>query len=82
MLSPFPVFPPQTPYPISPASMRVFPYSPTDSHLTTLTFPYARALSLHRIKVLPSQWCQRKLSSATYTTVAMGPSICTLWLVV
>jgi len=46
MLSPFPVSPLQTPYPILPypASRRVL--SPTHSHLTILVFLYTGASSL------------------------------------
>ena len=42
MLFPFQVLPPWKPlsYPPSPASMRVFPYPPTHSHLPALEFPY------------------------------------------
>ena len=54
MLSPFPVSPLQTPYPIvaSPASMWVLPHPPTHSHLPALAFPYTAALSLHWTKGL------------------------------
>ena len=56
MLSPFPVFSLQTPYPIPfyPASMRVLPNPPTHSSLTTLAVLYSKASSLHRTKGLPS----------------------------
>jgi hypothetical protein len=49
---------------------------PTHSHLS---FPYTGVLSLHRIKGLSSHWCQ--IRPATYAAGAMGPSMCTLWLV-
>ena len=54
MLSPFLVSPLQIPYSIllSPASMRVLPHPPTNSHLIILAFPYAGASSLQRTKGL------------------------------
>ena len=54
----------------------------THFHLTDLAFPYPGASSLHRTKGLPSNWCQIRPSSATYAAGGMGPSMCTLWLVV
>jgi hypothetical protein len=39
-------------------------------------------LSLHKTKNLSSHWCLTRPSSATYAAGAMGPSVCTLWLVV
>ena len=56
MLSPFPVFSLQTPYPIPfyPASMRVLPHPPAHTCLTILEFLYTWTLSLHRNKGLPS----------------------------
>ena len=56
MLSPFLVFPLQTPFPIlpSPTSMRMFLHLLTHFHLTTLAFPYTEASSLHRTKDLSS----------------------------
>ena len=39
MLCLYPVSPPKTPYPSPPASMRVFPHTPTHTHLTALAFP-------------------------------------------
>jgi hypothetical protein len=52
MLSPFLVSPLKTHYPIPPppASIRMLPLLPTDSHLTTLAFSYTEVLSLHSIK--------------------------------
>jgi hypothetical protein len=80
----FPVSPLQTPIPISPlsVSMRVLPYPPTHSYLTALAFPYTEESSLHRTKGLPSHCCQIRLSSVTHAVGAMGPSMCTLSLVV
>jgi hypothetical protein len=52
------------------------------SHLIALAFPYTGALGSHRTKGLSSQWYQIRPSSATYVPGAMGPSMCTLWLVV
>jgi hypothetical protein len=40
------------------------------------------ASCLHSTKVLSSHWCLTRPSYATYAAGAMGPSICTLWLVV
>jgi hypothetical protein len=45
---------PPIPYPLPPASMRLFPHPPTHSHLSTLASPYTGASSLHRTKDLPS----------------------------
>ena len=84
ILSPFSVSFPQThcPIPCPSASMRVFPHSPIHSCLPALTFPYTGAFSLHRTKGLSSHWCSTRPSSATYEAGTMGPSMCTLWLVV
>jgi hypothetical protein len=46
-----------------------------------LEFLYTGASSLHRTKGLPSHWWQLRESSATYSAGALGPSMCTLWLV-
>jgi len=54
-------------------------YPPAPSNLPALTFPYTRALSLHRTKGLFSHWCLIKTSSATYVDEAIGRSMCTLW---
>jgi hypothetical protein len=81
---PFSLFPP--PPEISylflplPASMKVFFYPPT--YLPDLAFPYTGASSLHSTKDLSSHWCPTRPSSATYAAEAMGPSMCTPWLVV
>ena len=81
MFSPFLVAPSETPYPFPrpSASMRVLPHPPTHSHLPTLAFPYPGA---SRPQGLSSHWCLTRPSSATYVAGAMGPSMCTLWLVV
>jgi hypothetical protein len=68
---------PNTPLP---DSMRVYPHSLTYSHLPALAFFYTGASSLQRTKSLSSHWCPTR-SSATYVVVAMGPSMCTPWLV-
>jgi hypothetical protein len=80
----FPGFPFRIPlsYSLILASVRVFFYPPTHSHLTALELPYTRPSSLHRTKGLSSHWCQIKLSPATYVAGAMDFSMCTLWLVV
>ena len=56
MLSPFPVSPQETPYPILPLPgfMRVLPHPPTYSHFTALSFPYTLASSLHSTRGLSS----------------------------
>jgi hypothetical protein len=63
--------------------MRVFPtHPPTPACLPALAFPYTGPLRLHRTKGLFSYWYLTRPSSATYAARAMGPSMCTLWLVV
>jgi hypothetical protein len=47
-----------------------------------LAFPCTGASNLHWMKGLFSHWCPTRPSSATYAAGAMGPSMCTLWLVV
>ena len=61
MLSPFPVTPPQTLYPVLPlfASMRVLPHLCTHSCLSILSFLYPGSLSIYKI--------------ATYAARAMSP---------
>jgi hypothetical protein len=78
---PFSGFPSGNPYPIPlpPASIRV---PPIHSHLPVLAFPYTGASSLHRNKGLPSHWCLTRPSFATYASEAIGPSMCTLRLVI
>jgi hypothetical protein len=75
---PFPGFPTPNPYP--------FPFSPahqpTHSQLPALAFPYTGASNLHRTKGFSSLWCLTRPSSATDEAGTMGPSMCTLWLVV
>jgi hypothetical protein len=78
MLSPFLISPLKTPYPISPPPVQ----QPIHSCFPVLAFPYNGALSLHRTKDLSSHCCLTNSSSATYAAGAMGPSMCTLWLVV
>jgi hypothetical protein len=46
MLSPFPVYPLETPHLTPPTSMRVLPHPPTPFHLSALAFPYTGELSL------------------------------------
>jgi len=50
------------------------PYLPTP--------PYTGGYSLGRTKGFSSHWCPTRPSSATYAAGAMGPSMCTLWMVV
>ena len=56
MLSPFPVSPLETLYPLlpPPASIRVITHPPTHSLLPALAFPYTGALSLLRTNGLNS----------------------------
>jgi hypothetical protein len=84
MLSPFQVSTPETLYPIPspPASRRVRFYLPTNPCLPTLAFPYTGASNPHRTKGCSIHWCPTRPSSATCAVGAMGPSMCTLWLVV
>ena len=61
------------------------PCSPTHSLLLPGPgqFSYTRISSPHRTKGLSSHWWPAdRPSSATYEAGAMGPSMCTLWLVV
>jgi hypothetical protein len=83
MLSLFPVSPLDTPYPIlpCPASMMMLLHTP-HSCLPALAFPYPGALTLHRTKGLSFHFCLTRPPSATYAAGAMGPSMCTLRLVV
>jgi hypothetical protein len=80
---PFPGFPSRNSLspPLPSASVRVLLYLPTHSHLPALAFPYTRASKLHNIKGLSSHRCSIRPSSAMYEARAMGPSMCTLWLV-
>jgi hypothetical protein len=59
----------------SPASMMMFPNSPTHSYLPALAFPYSGASKLHRIKGFSSHGCITRPSFATYVAGAMGPSL-------
>ena len=83
MLSPFPVSPMQNLYPLPfpHASKRVLPHPLTHSYLTALAFINAEASGLHRTKGIPYHWCQIRPSFATYSAGVMGPSMCTLWLI-
>jgi hypothetical protein len=78
ILSPFLISPPKPPYPIPPLPA----HQPTHSCFPILAFPYTGTLSLHKIKGLSPHWCPTRQSSATYPAGAMGPSMCTPWLVV
>jgi hypothetical protein len=80
----FPISPPETPYLILllPASMSELPHPPTHSSLSGPAFPYTGALGLPSTKGLSSYWCLTRPSCATYKAGDMGPSMCTLWLVV
>jgi hypothetical protein len=79
---PFPGIPSENPYSTLPASMRMFSHPPYHSHFPSLAFPYTGALNLQRTKVLSFHRYPIRPSSATYATGAMGPSMCTFWLMV
>ena len=51
--------------------------SPTHPHLTTLALLYSGSSSLHRTKGLSFHWCH-----TGHPLLHMGPSMCTLWLVI
>jgi hypothetical protein len=78
MLSPFLVSTLQTPFPIPPSTAHQLIHS----CFLALAFPYTGSESLHRTKGLSYHWWPIRLSSATYEAGVMGPSLCTLWLVV
>jgi hypothetical protein len=77
-LSWFPLPKPSIPIPLPPAPVRVLPTIPLPPPRPDI--PNTRASSLHRSKGLSSHWCPTRPSSATYSARAMGPSMCTLWL--
>jgi hypothetical protein len=81
---PFPSFPPgMRPPPSHPHSLFFYEgIPPTYSHLPAMAFPYTGALNLHRTKGLPPTDASHKASSAIYAAGAIGPFMCTLWLVV
>jgi hypothetical protein len=81
MLSVFPISAPQILY-LFPLPLTLWGCShpPTHSCLSALAFPCTGALSLHRTKGLTSQGCQIRPSSPKYPAEAMGPFLCTLWL--
>jgi hypothetical protein len=71
-------FPLKTPFLITPS----LAHQPTLSCFPVLEFPYTEASSFHRTKGLSPHWCPTRPFSATYAAGALGPSMCTLWLVV
>ena len=77
ILSPFSVSPLETSFPTS-LPFRLWGCSPP----TTMAITYAGAWCLHRHKGFSSFWCQARLSSTTYAAWVMGPSTCTLWLMI
>jgi hypothetical protein len=77
---PFPGLPPGNP--LSHASMRMLPHSPTHSCLPSLELPYTGALNPYRTKGQSSDWCPTRPSSVTYSAEAMCSSMCILWLMV
>ena len=81
---PFPVIPSETlpyPFPSSPCYDEGAHHTPTDSHLPPISSPYTGASSLYRTKGLSSHWCPTSTFSPTYSARAMGPSMCTPYLV-
>ena len=75
---PFPCYPSKSPsYPTS-LPLLTKPYL----HFPDLAFPYTVGSSLHRTNGLSSHWWLKRPASATYEAGGMGPSMCTLWLVV
>jgi hypothetical protein len=79
MLSPFPVFLLETPYPMLPlpASMRCpFTHPPLPSPCPWFPYTLGRLSNLYRSKDLFFHWCMAWSSSATYAARAM----CTPWL--
>ena len=81
MLTPLPVSPLETGYPILPLpdSMRVFLYQPTQSCLFAQAFPYTGALNTLRPKGLTSNLCPAKPSSATCELIGWWFSPWALW---
>ena len=75
MLSPFPASPLQAPYsiPSYPASMRVFPYTPTHSHLTALAFPYAGGIKPSQDQGPPFPLMPDKAPSAPSVLLLTSP---------
>ena len=75
---PFPSFPSENtlthPYSVA--------HQPTYSHFPVLAVPYTGASSLLRTKGPSSKRCPTRPFSATYAAGAVGPYICTLWLVI
>lgn len=79
MLSPFPVSPPETPYPFPhpPASMRLFPHPPIPASPPNILLHWGINPSHDQGPFLPLM-----PSSATYAARDMDSSMCILWLVV
>lgn len=75
---PLPSFHPQKPTTLSPCSIRVLPFLATHSVL----LPYTGVWSLGKTKDLLSHWCPTRPFFASYVAQAIGPSLCTLWMVV
>lgn len=70
---------PHNPLPATLARLRVPLHPLTKSWLPALTFPYNRALSLHKTKGLSCHCCSTRPSSAWYASRVMGHSMCNLW---
>jgi hypothetical protein len=66
---------------LNPASKRVLLHPSTNSWLPSLAFPYTGASNPLRPKGQSSHWCPTRLYSAIHGTGAIGPSMCTIWLV-
>jgi hypothetical protein len=81
---PFQVSPLETTYPI-PCPLPLWRWSPpphTHFSLSSLAFPYNGKSNILRPKGCSSHWHPTRPSSASFVTIAIGPYMCTLWLVV
>jgi hypothetical protein len=77
--SQFPLHNSPIPSSLTPSSMRVPSHLPTDYCLRGPALSYPGSSSLHRTNGFPSQRCQIRNPSSTYSAGAMAPSMCTLW---
>jgi hypothetical protein len=72
----------RTPYPIPPSPWLCEGAPPNPSTPVFSPWHFPEASNPLRPKGLSSYWCPTNPSSATYSARAVGPSMCTLWLVV
>jgi hypothetical protein len=66
----------------SPCFYEVVSLTTYSLRFTAPAFPYTGESCLHRTKSISSFWCYTRSYSATYVDGAIGPSMCTLLLVV